>query len=57
MDAKKILDSIGVAATIIGLISQLVSGAVSSKKQEMQIAEAVAKEVARQQQIPMKRGS
>lgn len=57
MNAKKILDGIGAAATIVGLVAQLVSGCVSSKKQEMQIAEAVAKEVARQQKIPMKRGS
>lgn len=49
MDAKQILSIVSTAATLTGLVAQLVSSIVGNKKQSIEIAEAVRVELAKQQ--------
>lgn len=55
MDSKLILKTIGMICTIIGFGADILSGIVSDKREEIEIREAVAKEVSKQLAIPMKR--
>lgn len=56
VDAKLVLRGIGFVCTIISLGANLLSNVVSDKREEIEIREAVQKEVQRQLAIPMKRG-
>lgn len=49
MDAKQILSIVSTAATLTGLVAQLVSSIVGNKKQSIEITEAVRVELAKQQ--------
>jgi hypothetical protein len=49
MDAKKILSIVSTAATLTGLVAQLVGSIAGSKKQSIEISEAVRVELAKQQ--------
>jgi hypothetical protein len=49
MDTKQILSIVSTAATITGLVAQLIGSIVSSKKQSIEITEAVRAELAKQQ--------
>lgn len=49
MDAKKILNIVSTAATLTGLVAQLVGSIAGSKKQSIEISEAVRVELAKQQ--------
>lgn len=55
MDTKLVLKTIGMICTIIGFGADILSGIVSDKREEIEIREAVAEEVAKQLSIPMKR--
>lgn len=55
MDSKLVLKTIGMICTIIGFGADILSGIVSDKREEIEIREAVAKEVAKQLSITMKR--
>lgn len=57
VDAKLLLRGIGLVCTVISLGANLLSNVVSDKREELEIREAVQKEVARQLALPMKRGS
>lgn len=49
MDAKKILSIVSTAATLTGLVAQLIGSIAGSKKQSIEISEAVRVELAKQQ--------
>ena len=49
LDAKKILSIVSTAATLIGLVAQLVNSIAGNKKQSIEIVEAVRVELAKQQ--------
>ena len=49
MDAKKILSLVSTAATLTGLVAQLVGNIAGNKKQSIEITEAVRRELAKQQ--------
>lgn len=49
MDAKQILSIVSTAATITGLVAQLISSIAGNKKQSIEISEAVKVELAKQQ--------
>lgn len=53
---KKTLDLIGWLATAAGLVIQAASGLIDGKKQEVEIAEAVRKEVTKQLMLPLTKG-
>jgi hypothetical protein len=55
IDSKLILRGIGLAFTAIGLAAQFCSTMVNNKREQIEMREAVQKEVARQLAIPMKR--
>lgn len=55
IDSKLILRGIGLVFTAIGLAAQLCSTMVNNKREQIEMCEAVQKEVARQLAIPMKR--
>lgn len=55
IDSKLILRGIGLVFTAIGLAAQFCSTFVNNKREELEMREAVQKEVARQLAIPMKR--
>lgn len=57
VDAKLLLRGIGLVCTVISLGANLLSNVVSDKREELEIREAVQKEVARQLALPMKRDS
>lgn len=57
VDAKLLLRGIGLVCTVISLGANLLSNVVSDKREELEIKEAVQKEVARQLALPMKRDS
>ena len=57
VDAKLILRGIGFVCTIVSLGANLLSNVVSDKREELEIREAVRKEVTRQLALPMKRDS
>lgn len=54
-NTKQILNCISLAATVVGFGVQIVSNMVDDKKQKIEIRDAVRKELARQQALPMKR--
>lgn len=49
MDTKQILSIVSTAATITGLVAQLIGSIVGNKKQSIEISEAVKVELAKQQ--------
>ena len=49
MDAKQILTIVSTAATITGLVAQLIGRLAGNKKQSIEITEAVKAELAKQQ--------
>lgn len=49
MGAKQILSIVSTAATITGLVAQLIGSIAGNKKQSIEIAEAVKAELAKQQ--------
>ena len=49
MDAKQILTIVSTAATITGLVAQLIGSLAGNKKQSIEITEAVKAELAKQQ--------
>lgn len=49
MDTKRILSIVSTAASITGLVAQLIGSIVSNKKQSIEISEAVKIELAKQQ--------
>lgn len=49
MDAKKILSIVSTAATLTGLLAQLIGSIAGNKKQSIEISEAVRVELAKQQ--------
>lgn len=55
IDGKIILRAVGLAFTAIGLAAQFCSSMVNSKREQLEMKEAVQKEVARQLALPMKR--
>lgn len=55
VDSKLILRGIGLVFTAIGLAAQFCSTMANNKREQIEMREAVQKEVARQLAIPMKR--
>lgn len=55
LDGKMILRGIGLIFTGIGLAAQFCATMVNNKRDQLEMREAVQKEVARQLAIPMKR--
>lgn len=55
IDGKMVLRAVGLAFSAIGLVAQLCSSVANSKREQLEIKEAVQKEVARQLALPMKR--
>lgn len=55
IDGKLILRGIGLVFTALGLAAQFCSTMVNNKREELEMREAVQKEVARQLALPMKR--
>lgn len=49
LDAKQVLTIVSTAATITGLVAQLIGSIASNKKESIEIAEAVRRELAKQQ--------
>ena len=49
LEAKQILTIVSTAATITGLVAQLISSIAGNKKQSIEITEAVKAELAKQQ--------
>lgn len=56
LNAKTILRGIGLVCTVVSLGANLLSNVVSDKREQIEIREAVAKEVQRQLALPMKGG-
>lgn len=56
LDAKTLLRAVGMVCTVVSLGCNLLSNVVSDKREELEIKEAVAKEVSRQLALPMKGG-
>jgi len=53
MDTKQILSIISTAATITGLVAQLIGSISSNKKQSIEISEAVKVQLAKQLGSPI----
>ncbi|MBO7450709.1 MAG: hypothetical protein J6U54_10095 [Clostridiales bacterium] len=53
IDAKKILSIVSTAATITGLVAQLIGSIAGNKKQSIEISEAVKVELAKQLGSPI----
>lgn len=49
LDTKKVLSIVSTAATLTGLVAQLVGSIAGNKKQNIEITEAVRRELAKQQ--------
>ena len=49
LDAKQVLTIVSTAATITGLVAQLIGSLAGNKKQSIEITEAVKAELAKQQ--------
>jgi hypothetical protein len=56
IDAKTLLRAIGLACTVASFACNLMSSMASDKREQIEIREAVAKEVQRQLALPMKGG-